>query len=532
MPNTEHNAGSITDLDDGGLKEVTLGKSKILLIRRGNEVTAIGALCPHYGASLAKGILCHGRVVCPWHKSAFSADSGEMLEPPSLDGVPRYEVRMDGSDILVAVPDEPADRVTAPALAKGAADARTFVILGAGTAGEAAAETLRTETPFAGRVVMVDAESRLPYDRTQLSKGYLKGKVEPLALPLRNEDYFAERGIERKTARAEKVDVASKTITFAGGETLRYDALLFAPGGIPKTLNVPGEGASNVFTLRSVADADRIVAAAKAAGGLVTSGRAVVVGDGFIGLEGAAALIDHGLKVTVVSPSAVPFDGRLGTEVGNFIKSLHEKNGVKFVNGKTARFAPAADDPAKAGAAVLEDDTEIKADLFLIGLGVSPATDVLEGVDLQKDGGVPVDATLQAADGLWCAGDIAAFPYADADEPIRVEHWRVAQQQGKLAALNMAGANLNFDAVPYFWTEHYQSRLDYVGHAADFDEVIADGDIASGEFVAYYVKAGRAVAASARKRDKQSCAFLELLRRGEVPTPDELRTGPDLTARL
>ena len=466
MPNTEHNAGSITDLDDGGLKEVTLGKSKILLIRRGNEVTAIGALCPHYGASLAKGILCHGRVVCPWHKSAFSADSGEMLEPPSLDGVPRYEVRMDGSDILVAVPDEPADRVTVPALAKGAADARTFVILGAGTAGEAAAETLRTETPFAGRVVMVDAESRLPYDRTQLSKGYLKGKVEPLALPLRNEDYFAERGIERKTARAETVDVASKTITFAGGETLRYDALLFAPGGIPKTLNVPGEGASNVFTLRSVADADRIVAAAKAAGGLVTSGRAVVVGDGFIGLEGAAALIDHGLKVTVVSPSAVPFDGRLGTDVGNFIKSLHEKNGVEFVNGKTARFAPAADDSSKAGAAVLEDGTELEADLFLVGLGVSPATDVLKGVDLQKDGGVPVDATLQAADGLWCAGDVAAFPYADADDPIRVEHWRVAQQQGKLAALNMAGANLNFDAVPFFWTEHYQSRLDYVGHAA------------------------------------------------------------------
>ena len=531
MAITEHNAGPISDLADGGLKEVTLGKSKILLIRRGNEVSAIGALCPHYGASLAKGILCHGRVICPWHKSAFSVNDGAVLEPPSLDGVPRYEVRMDGSDILVAVPDEPADRVTVPPLKRGVTDSKLFVILGGGTAGEMAAETLRNETAFAGQVVMIDAEGRLPYDRTQLSKGYLKGKVEPLALPLRNAEYFEEREVERRHARATAVDAAAKTVTLDDGSTIHYDALLFAPGGVPKKLGVPGEGASNVFTLRNVADADRIAAEAKAAGGLVMSGHAVVIGDGFIGLESASVLIGRGLKVTVVSPDAVPFKDVLGEEVGKFLKSFHEGKGVTFVQAKTAKFQADPKQPAKAAAAVMQDGTTLEADLFLVGLGVTPGTEGLTGVELRKDGGVPVDATLKATDGLWAAGDVAAFPYRDAG-PVRVEHWRVAEQHGKIAALNMAGAAVEFDAVPYFWTEHYQTRLDYVGHADGFDEVIADGDIAGGEFIAYYVKSGKVVAASARKRDKQASAFLELMRLGQVPTADELRAGPDLTARL
>ena len=530
MSMTEHKAGSITDLEDGGMKEITLGKSKVLLVRRGNEVSAIGARCPHYGASLAKGVMCQGRVVCPWHKSVFSVESGEVLEPPSLDGMPRYGVRMDGPDILVTVPDAPADRVTVPPLTKGITDSRVFVIVGGGTAGEAAAETLRNETRFAGQIVMIDAEQRLPYDRTQLSKGYLRGKVEPVALPLRNAQYFEEREVERRHARATKVDAASKTVTLESGETLKYDALLFAPGGIPKKLGVPGEESSNVFTLRSVADADRIIAAAKAAGGLVTSGHAVVVGDGFIGLESASVLIGRGLKVTVVSPDAIPFKDRLGEPVGQFLKSFHEDHGVTFVQGQTARFTPDPKDPTKAGAAVMADGTELEADLFLVGLGVTPGTDVLSGVDLEPDGGVKVDETMKAADGLWAAGDVAAFPYDGAS--IRVEHWRVAQQHGRLAALNMAGGSVASDSIPYFWTEHYQTRLDYVGYATSFDEMIVDGDIPAGEFICYYVKGGRAVAAAVRKRDKQAAALLELIKMNQVPTPDELRGGPDLTERL
>ena len=257
-----------------------------------------------------------------------------------------------------------------------------------------------------------------------------------------------------------------------------------------------------------------------------------MVGNGFIGMETAASLTQRGLKVTVVSPDAIPFEKLLGERVGRRLKSLHESKGVEFVVGKVASFAT-DDEAGRATAATLEDGASVEGDLFVVGLGVTPATSMVRGVSFRQDGGIKVDARLRAADGAWAAGDVAGFPDRQTGEPVRIEHWRLAEQHGRAAALDMAGGDEAFDGVPFFWSNQYDLRLDYVGHAEGFDEVIYDGDVESGPFIAFYVKAGRVLAASAVKRDDQDAALMERMRLGTVPTPDALRGGGvDLLAGL
>ena len=527
---TDHVVASADDLADGEMKEVKAGGAKVLLVRRGETFYAVGAVCPHYGAPLSKGIVCENRVVCPWHKSVFSLETGDVLEPPSPDGLPRYAVRVEGGDVIVTVPEDAPEKAPPPPMPAGPADGRTLVVLGAGAAGRAAVETLRGEAKFTGRVVLIGREAMPPYDRTQLSKGVLTGKKEVDDLPIRPQAFYDERLIERIVADVKTVDTAAKRIEYDAGPPLEYDALLLAPGGTPRTLGVPGEDARNVFTLRTADDARELVDAADDGDGWIVSGHVVVVGNGFIGLESAANLTTRGLKVTLVSDDEIPLKKVMGEAVGRRIRSLHESKGVKFVVGEVAGFKT---ENNRATAAKLKDGTELPGDLFIVGLGVTPATEIVKGIDRRKDGGLTVDDHLKAADNVYAAGDVAAFPDPQTGDTIRVEHWRLAEQHGRVAALNMAGGDVAFDAAPYFWSNQFDARLDYAGHAEDFDETIIDGDVENGPFVAFYVKGGRVLAASAMKRDEQTMALLERMRLGTVPPPDALRRGGvDLTAGL
>ena len=528
---TDHVVASADDLADGEMKEVKAGGAKVLLVRRGETFYAVGAVCPHYGAPLSKGIVCENRIVCPWHKSVFSLESGDVLEPPSPDGLPRFAVRVDGGDVIVNVPADALDKAPPPPMPAGPVDGRTLVVLGAGAAGRAAAETLRGEAGFTGRVVMVGREAMPPYDRTQLSKSVLTGKKEVDDLPIRPAAFYDDRQIERVVDKVAAVDTTAKRIEFdGGGPPLEYDALLLAPGGTPRTLGVPGEDAKNVLTLRTADDAKKLVTAADDGDGWVVSGRVVVVGNGFIGLETAANLTTRGLKVTLVSDDELPLKKIMGEAVGRRIRSMHEGKGVEFVVGEVASFKI---QDGRATAATLKDGTDLKGDLFVVGIGVTPATDIVKGIDRRKDGGITVDDHLRAAEGVYAAGDVAAFPDPQTGDTIRVEHWRIAEQHGRVAALNMAGGDVAFDAVPYFWSNQFDARLDYVGHAESFDDVIETGDVEGGPFVAFYVRGGRVLAASAMKRDEQTMALLERMRLGSVPAPDTLRGGGvDLAAGL
>ena len=516
----------VSDLRDGEMKEVTVGDTKVLLTRLKGKFHAVGAVCTHYGGPLAEGALSGERVVCPWHQASFNVVTGDLEEPPALDAQPCFAVRVEGENVMVSVPEKAPDR-RLPAMVKAdaAADGRTFVILGAGAAGNAAAETLRQDG-FQGRLVMITGEGRLPYDRPNLSKGYLFGAAGPEALPWRPTEFYGDWDIEVLLGRpVVEVDAPGKTLSFADGLRLAYDRLLLATGGVPLTLAGPGAGLGQVFTLRSGDDADAIIAAAGQAR------RAVVVGTGFIGMEVAASLTKRGLAVTVASPRGIPMERQLGPEIGAMLKKAHEEQGVSFRLGR--RVARLAGEPRVTGV-VLDDGQRLEADLVVVGIGVRPATDYLKGVPLNPDGSVTVDRHLRVAPDLYAAGDIARFPDWRTGEMIRIEHWRLAQQHGVVAAHNLAGKNVAFARVPFFWSEQFDIFLQYVGYVTEWEEIIFHGEVSARDFLAFYVKGNRVLAAAGLGHDRQLAALAELMRLDKMPTPAELSAGPafDFVARL
>ena len=324
----EIDIAKVDELQDGEMKGVEVEGLKILLIRLEGKFYAIGGECSHYGGPLAEGVLCGEEVTCPWHQARYLAKTGDLLNPPALDAMASFEIRVEGDKVILLLPEEPAG-TRPPGLAKhSAAELRTFIILGGGAAGNAAAQKLRQEG-YQGRLVLISKETRIPYDRTILSKGYLSGSLKGEALPLRNDDFYQEADIELILGQeVTRLEAREKKVLLKNGSAMSYDALLLATGGIPRNLNVPGGNLKNVLTLRSPDDADRIIAAAG------RSEQAVVVGAGFIGMEAAAALRQRGLNVVVVGPEEMPLEKVLGKEIGAMWLKLHEDNGVTFQMGR------------------------------------------------------------------------------------------------------------------------------------------------------------------------------------------------------
>lgn len=515
MGQIEAVVAKVNDLQDGEKRQVTVGEKDVLLIRVNGKFHAVGAYCTHYQAPLVEGVLSGEHVVCPWHNAYFNITTGDQQEPPGLDSLPCYLVRVEGEDVIVSVKELASDSRT-PVMAQynSSADGRTFVILGAGAAGAHAAETLRT-AGFQGRVMMVTSDEQLPYDRTWLSKDYFIGQVSTEQVPLRSSEFYKDHNIEvLLNKQAVKVDSGAKTITFADGDTINYDALLLATGGKPRQLDVQGATLPNVFTLRSFADSDRILAAAE------QSEQAVVVGSSFIGMEVASGLTQLGVKVTVVSPD-IPFKKILGEELGQTIKQVHQENGVSFQTGKITKLQG----NGKVEAVILDNGIHLKADMVVVGIGVQPATEFISGITLTKDKSVPVDEYLCAADGLYAAGDIASFPDWRTGETMRIEHWRVAAQQGRIAAYNMFGKPTKFRTVPVFWTMQFKFPLRYVGHAEQWDEIIIDGKLSDRSFIIFYIKDNQVLAAASSQRDTQTAAITELMRLNQMPHPEVLRQG-------
>ena len=502
----------INELQNGQMQQITVGDSEILLSKIEDKFYATGAFCSHYGAPLAKGILCGKRIVCPWHNACFNATSGEQEEPPGLDSLSHLAVRVEGEDVLVELPESiPQQRTVEMARYEPSVDKRTFVVLGAGAAGTAAVEVLRQQG-FQGKIVMISAEQNLPYDRTKLSKDYLQGNAESDALPLRSCEFYDRHNIElRFGSPATKVDASSKKITLADGSSIEYDSLLLATGGTPRKLNVPGADLANIFTIRQPEDVDRILDTVKEAK------KAVVVGSSFIGMEAAASLNKQGLEVTVVSPDDVPFKKILGDELGKMFQKVHEDKGVTFKLGnKAVEFTG----KERVESATLDSGEQITTDLVIVGVGVNPNTNYLEGIELnEKDKSISVDRYLQTEiKDVFAAGDIASFPYAPMEESTRIEHWRLAAQHGRIAATNMLGKDRRVDGVvPFFWSGQYDLKLRYVGHSEDWDEIKIDGNLQQPEFLTYYLKGDRVMAVAGINRDKDIAAISELMRLQKMP---------------
>ena len=490
-----HRVARFADVpEDRGL-EVKIGDCKIVLLRAAGELRAFQGECPHAGAPLADGALCHGRLICPWHKAAFRAEDGALCEPPALDSLKRYPLEVRGDEVWVD--DQPiADPHIPPA-----DDTRTFVIVGAGAAGTACAAALR-EKGFGGRIKMIDREPDAGYDRTVLSKFVLAGEMSPEETPpLRDEDFYKEQRIERIQGEISSLDAAAKTLHLRDGQTVNYDAAVLATGGEPNPLELPGADLPQVFLLRSKAQAEQIMNAA------APDQRAVIIGDSFIALECASALRQHGLDVTVLARHAVPFAAQFGDAVGKAIRALHEENGVKFVTEHEAQEITGS---GKVEAVLLDNGLRLSAGLVVAGVGVHPATEAFASLPREKDQSLRVDDGMRVAEGLWAIGDIATFPLSG--QPLRIEHWRLAQQHARIAAANMLGGNEHYLDVPFFWTWHFGKNYEYLGHAEQWDEVEFMGEPEQPPFIGLFGKNGIVVAAVACEKERAMAMLAERMK--------------------
>jgi apoptosis-inducing factor 3 len=491
-----HNVARFADLrEDRGIR-VEIGSLKIVLLRAGERVYAYQGECPHAQAPLDEGVVCNGRLICPWHKAMFTVEDGQVCEPPALSGLTRYPVKVVDGDVLVD------DQPLAPIEVARPADSRCFVIVGAGAAGTAAAAALR-EQGFAGRLVLIDRETAPGYDRTVLSKYVLAGEMSPQETPpLLDESFYNEQKIERVQGEVIRLDVAAKRVSLADGHTFDYDAALLASGGEPRPLSVNGAHLHNILALRSRADAERILQTAK------PGARVVIIGASFIGLESASALRRHGLEVSVVAHHETPFSALFGERIGLAILSLHEDNGVVFHTSTQPR---AFEGQEHVEAVLLENGQRLPADLVLIGIGVSPVTDLLEGVELDDDGGLPVNEGMRAAPGLWAAGDIASFALLGV--PTRIEHWRLAQQQARIAAQNMLGGEARYADVPFFWTYHFDKTFEMLGHADQWDRIVFEGNPEQYAFIALLCTGEQVEAVVACEYSRQMALLAERMKR-------------------
>jgi NADPH-dependent 2,4-dienoyl-CoA reductase/sulfur reductase-like enzyme/nitrite reductase/ring-hydroxylating ferredoxin subunit len=480
---------ALTELADGATLAGRVGDEEVVLVRRGTEVFAVGARCTHYHGPLAEGLVVDDTIRCPWHHACFDLRTGEALRAPALSPLPCWSVEQRDGKVFVAGKRPGPTRQ--PRTTRDKKPAR-IVIVGGGAAGFAAAERLRREG-YDGSVVMVSDDAAAPVDRPNLSKDYLAGTAPEEWVPLRPDSFYARNGIDlRLDKHVARIDVPSRSVVLADGSTVPYDRLLLATGAEPVRLSIPGSDQPHVRTLRSLADCREIIARAAAAR------RVVVMGASFIGLEVAAALRARNIEVHVVAPGKKPMERVLGPELGDFVRGLHEEHGVVFHLEDTASAIDGRRVQLKSGG-------RLEADLVVAGIGVRPCVGLAEQAGLAVEQGVVVDAFLAtSAPGVFAAGDIARWPDPHTGQNIRVEHWVVAERQGQTAALNLLGAAERFAAVPFFWSQHYDVPINYVGHAQKWDTLEIDGDIAGKDCLVRFQSGSRTLAVASIYRDLDS----------------------------
>jgi apoptosis-inducing factor 3 len=480
------NGFPIRDLGDGSMISGQADGEELFLARRGDEVFAIAAHCTHYGGPLAEGLIVGDTVRCPWHHACFSLRTGEALQAPALDPISCWRVEKVGDRIFVR------EKVSPPAPKRETEGPSSVVIVGGGAAGLAAADMLRRES-YDGPLTIVSADDSPPVDRPNLSKDFLAGTAQEDWIPLRPADYYRDRKIDLLLhSRVSSLDPRKKQILLENGKVLEFGALLLATGADPVHLPIEGATDSQVHYLRTFADSKAIIAKAASAK------RVVVCGASFIGLEVAASLRARGILVDVVAPDRHPLERVMGAEVGDFVRKLHEAHGVTFHLGATVSRV-------NGRTVTLTSGTTLDADFLVLGVGVRPSLTLAEQAGLTVDRGISVNEYLETnVAGIFAAGDAARWPDPHTGERIRVEHWVVAERQGQVAAKNILGRREKFGAVPFFWSQHYDVAINYVGHAEKWDAVEVDGSLDARDCAVTYKKAGRTLAVVTISRDLRS----------------------------
>lgn len=507
---------SLSLLPAGHTHQLDHGEYKVLLTNVDGEVYAVESKCSHFNLPLENAALDGYVLRCPFHHACFDVRDGKQLEAPGLDGIAHFSASV--TDGQIYLPDHP----TAPSLpiAKPAAAVNTqhadnqhfdYAIVGGGIAAANAVYGIR-EYDADGSIVLITSEDLPPYDRTHVSKALLDGGKDVGDLPLHSEAFYKERGVTLlESTVVERLDVQAKSIGRQRG-MITYGKVLLATGGRPIELSSEGADLDGIYTIRSAHDG-RLIREKVSEGTKV-----VVIGGSFIGLEVAMSLGKQGGDVTVVAPEEVLFEDVFGQRVGKWIQSLHEEAGVTF---RLGRKSDSFNGKGGVDTVMLDNGDELPAEVVVIGIGVEPATGYLARLATDDDGGISVDNHLRAnAAGVYAAGDIARYPGREG--AVRIEHWKVAAQQGRVAGRNMAGHEEPYTMLPYFWSNQQGTNLRYAGHGDDFDKVLFDGSPGDGPFLAFYVKGEHLQAVLGVKRDHETAVIANRMVAGTLPANDEL----------
>ena len=535
MTNATINTVTISkaDIPSGGMKSYKQDDDSIILITRDDSMFhAFDGKCPHAGADLGDGLRCGNRVVCPWHHATFDSRDGTLLEPLATEGLTQYEITDNGDSLTVNTSAKSDKKVKNDKLT-----ATHTIIVGGGGAGFMTAHQLRN-TGYGGKITLISADDKAPYNRPLLSKAFLAGNMPEEKLLLGGVDWASKQDIKlRLNQTVSEVLPNERTIVIkdenGSDEKQTADFLVVATGAEPNIPPFKGADLDGVYTLRSMDDAKLIKAASH-------DQRVVIVGTGFIGMEVASALAQAGTtaSITVIGQDNRVMGNIVSETVSNALIKLHEDNGIKFVfNVSVAEITEAEnitkdneENFSQVGGVKLDNGEQIDADIVILGTGVSPRTELLHEVN--DADGVQVDSHLQLRDGVYALGDIAKAP--NQLGRMRIEHWRVALQHGMVTAAAILNDDINSleERIPFFWTMQYGKSLRYSGHAATPDHGILIGSPDVLNYIEYYFdddsENTRASAASSLGRDKELVAFSELLRQGHAPTRAPINAGFDI----
>ncbi|KAH9038608.1 flavoprotein [Lactarius hengduanensis] len=522
-----------SDLEDGQMKEVPFESGKVLLSRLGDKIHATSATCTHYGAPLVKGVLtADGRVVCPWHGACFNVCTGDIEDAPAPSALHSFQTHIaDGKIYVTADPaNTTKERFSRPPklLASGTeVGGAGVVIVGGGSGAFHAVESLREASRhgFKAPIIILSQEANAPIDRTKLSKALI---TDASKLEWRTPaDLKIKYGVTlRVNTTVTSVDTANKTVTLDDGkETISYDTLILASGGVPRRLPIEGGELENVYTLRNVQDTQKIDAACQ-------EGKHVVaIGSSFISMELVVALSKRKLaSIHVIGMEQYPFENVLGKDIGAGLKQFHESQGIVF-HGSTSVKAIRKESGEAVTRVELATGEILSADAIIMGVGVRPATDYLKasGWELERDGSVKVDELLRVpgrAD-VYAIGDIATYPQLPSGTYRRVEHWNVAGNMGRAVGKTIAGSPQPFVKVPVFWSAQGQ-QLRYCGIGQGFDDVFIQGNPGELKFIAYYIQGGQVTAVASMQNDPVVSKASELLRLGLMPSAELIKAGQNI----
>ncbi|KAF4973270.1 hypothetical protein FZEAL_9369 [Fusarium zealandicum] len=504
---------------------------KVLLLNTGGKIQAVGAKCTHYGAPLAKGVLTSdGRLTCPWHGACFNAKTGDVEDAPALDHLPVFQVaERDGAVYLTGEEAAVKGSRRKPKIkcaAAGGAQEEKVLVVGGGSGTLGVVEGLR-EKGYTGPLTVISNEGYYPIDRTKLSKALM---TDASKLAWRDKAWYDDGAVEWIEDEVTDVNFSDRFVTTNDGKKVAYTKLVLATGGTPKKLPLQGfKVLDNIFTLRSVHDTRKIVNAIGDKGKKI-----VVVGSSFIGIEFAVAASSDN-DVTVIGMENVPLERVLGEKVGAGLLKALEGKGVKFYMGASVDKAdPSTSDPSKVGAVALKDGTKLEADLVVLGVGVSPATEFLRNnkiIRLEDDGSLKTDDNYSVVGlkDVYAIGDIATFPYhgpGGDGKYVRIEHWNVAQKAGRIVANHIVNPSIATEHfIPIFWSA-LGAQLRYCGNTMPgWDDIILEGDASESKFIAYYCKGETVIAMASMGRDPAMAQSAELMRVNKMPTKTQIQEG-------